>query len=287
MNDLDSTVGPASTRLVGRDRDLAFIHSFFGNSEVHGAALLLSGEAGVGKTAVLDAVATGALRDGVRVLRGRCAVRGGHQLRRSQPAPRAALRRLRRPGPRPPRRSAGRGRHRRRTGPRPAPDLHRGSAAAPADIRPDAAPARHRRPAVAGPGDQRRARLRGPAARRQSYRLPRGLPYGLRQLLPVQRPDRAAAGAAGRRFVGRAARPLASRRLPRRTAPHRGRGTRQPAGSGGAADGALRRAARDPGGGSRCAAAERAAPGHVRLARGRSARPQPADAAARGSRGNR
>ncbi|MFC9916507.1 ATP-binding protein [Streptomyces sp. NPDC059862] len=56
MNDLDSTVGPASTRLVGRDRDLAFIHSFFGNSEVHGAALLLSGEAGVGKTAVLDAV---------------------------------------------------------------------------------------------------------------------------------------------------------------------------------------------------------------------------------------
>ncbi|MGW5652686.1 helix-turn-helix transcriptional regulator [Streptomyces humi] len=69
MNDLDSTVCPASTRLVGRDGDLAFIHSFFGNSEVQGAALLLSGEAGVGKTAVLDAVAAGAARNGIRVLR--------------------------------------------------------------------------------------------------------------------------------------------------------------------------------------------------------------------------
>ncbi|MFI6488866.1 AAA family ATPase [Streptomyces sp. NPDC050564] len=69
MNDLDSSVCPTSTRLVGRDGDLAFIHSFFGNSEVQGAALLLAGEAGVGKTAVLDAVATGAVRNGVRVLR--------------------------------------------------------------------------------------------------------------------------------------------------------------------------------------------------------------------------
>ncbi|WP_426570210.1 ATP-binding protein [Streptomyces canus] len=69
MNDLDPTVCPASTRLVGRDGDLAFIHSFFNNSEVHGAALLLSGEAGVGKTAVLDAVASGAVNNGVRVLR--------------------------------------------------------------------------------------------------------------------------------------------------------------------------------------------------------------------------
>ncbi|MGW1626409.1 helix-turn-helix transcriptional regulator [Streptomyces sp. NPDC002172] len=69
MSDLDSTVCPASTRLVGRDGDLAFIHSFFGNSEVQGAALLLSGEAGVGKTAVLDAVAAGAVHNGIRVLR--------------------------------------------------------------------------------------------------------------------------------------------------------------------------------------------------------------------------
>ncbi|MFJ5035794.1 ATP-binding protein [Streptomyces sp. NPDC088560] len=69
MSDLDSTTYPASTRLVGRDADLTFIDSFFGNSEVQGAALLLSGEAGVGKTAVLDAVATGAAHNGVRILR--------------------------------------------------------------------------------------------------------------------------------------------------------------------------------------------------------------------------
>ncbi|MFF7168919.1 ATP-binding protein [Streptomyces pseudovenezuelae] len=69
MNDLDPPVRPASTRLVGRDGDLGFIHSFFNNPEVHGAALLLSGEAGVGKTAVLDAVAAGAVNRGVRVLR--------------------------------------------------------------------------------------------------------------------------------------------------------------------------------------------------------------------------
>ncbi|MFF4761330.1 AAA family ATPase [Streptomyces sp. NPDC001292] len=69
MNDLDSTLCPASTRLVGRDGDLAFIQSFFSNSEVYGAALLLSGEAGVGKTAVLDSVAKGAVHNGIRVLR--------------------------------------------------------------------------------------------------------------------------------------------------------------------------------------------------------------------------
>ncbi|MFF7369704.1 ATP-binding protein [Streptomyces tricolor] len=69
MTDPDSTVCPASPRLVGRDADLSFIRSFFGNAEVHGAALLLSGEAGVGKSAVLDAVATSAVHNGVRVLR--------------------------------------------------------------------------------------------------------------------------------------------------------------------------------------------------------------------------
>jgi predicted ATPase len=69
MKDLDPTVHPASARLVGRDAELSFIESFFGNPEVHGAALLLSGEAGVGKSALLDAVAKGAVRNGVRVLR--------------------------------------------------------------------------------------------------------------------------------------------------------------------------------------------------------------------------
>ncbi|MFF4763376.1 ATP-binding protein [Streptomyces sp. NPDC001292] len=69
MNDLDHPSRPASTRLIGRDEDLEFIWSHFSGSAIHGAALLLSGEAGIGKTAVLDAVATQARDNGVRVLR--------------------------------------------------------------------------------------------------------------------------------------------------------------------------------------------------------------------------
>ncbi|MGW1468233.1 ATP-binding protein [Streptomyces sp. NPDC002308] len=69
MTDLDPTSCPATTRLVGRGDDLAFIHSFLSDSQIHGAALLLSGEAGVGKTVVLDAVAADAERKGIRVLR--------------------------------------------------------------------------------------------------------------------------------------------------------------------------------------------------------------------------
>ncbi|MFF0478854.1 helix-turn-helix transcriptional regulator [Streptomyces sp. NPDC004284] len=71
MNDLGARVYPASTRLVGRDEDLAYIQSFFADSWVQGASLLLSGEAGVGKTTVLDAVARGAAQHGVRVLRAK------------------------------------------------------------------------------------------------------------------------------------------------------------------------------------------------------------------------
>ncbi|MEE4545836.1 AAA family ATPase [Streptomyces sp. V4-01] len=69
MNDLEENGGPASPPLVGRDEDLAFLRSFFGNSAVQGAALLVTGEAGVGKSALLDAVASRAARDGARVLR--------------------------------------------------------------------------------------------------------------------------------------------------------------------------------------------------------------------------
>ncbi|PWI12927.1 LuxR family transcriptional regulator [Streptomyces sp. Act143] len=68
MNDLDPSSRPASGRLIGRDEDLEFVRSHFGGSG-HGAALLLSGEAGIGKTAVLDAVAAQAAANGVRVLR--------------------------------------------------------------------------------------------------------------------------------------------------------------------------------------------------------------------------
>ncbi|WP_320779346.1 AAA family ATPase [Streptomyces sp. CRN 30] len=69
MSDPEAAGRPAGTPLVGRDEDLAYIRSFLTDSQVHGAALLLRGEAGVGKTAVLDAVAQGAARHGVQVLR--------------------------------------------------------------------------------------------------------------------------------------------------------------------------------------------------------------------------
>ncbi|MYT69067.1 AAA family ATPase [Streptomyces sp. SID8367] len=57
--------------LVGRTEDLSFIRSFFNDHVVRGAALLLTGEAGVGKTALLDALADDAAQRGVRVLRAR------------------------------------------------------------------------------------------------------------------------------------------------------------------------------------------------------------------------
>ncbi|WP_141726210.1 ATP-binding protein, partial [Actinacidiphila rubida] len=74
MDDLEPGACPALIRLVGRGDDLAFIRAFFGDAGalgagVRGAALVVTGEAGVGKSAVLDAVAGGAVRDGVRVLR--------------------------------------------------------------------------------------------------------------------------------------------------------------------------------------------------------------------------
>ncbi|WP_225847481.1 AAA family ATPase [Streptomyces sp. HPF1205] len=60
---------PAATPPIGREADLEFVRSFFDDSAVRGAALLLTGEAGVGKTALLDAVAADAAERGVCVLR--------------------------------------------------------------------------------------------------------------------------------------------------------------------------------------------------------------------------
>ncbi|MER7930538.1 AAA family ATPase [Streptomyces sp. NPDC096057] len=68
MNDLHHPFRPAAARLIGRDEDLEFVQSHFG-SFAQGAALLLSGEAGIGKTAVLDAVVARARSEDTRVLR--------------------------------------------------------------------------------------------------------------------------------------------------------------------------------------------------------------------------
>ena len=59
-----------STRLVGRDGELATLSSFLGDAVDGGATLLLTGEPGVGKTALLDAAAEMAEADGVQVVRG-------------------------------------------------------------------------------------------------------------------------------------------------------------------------------------------------------------------------
>jgi hypothetical protein len=55
--------------LVGRDQDLAVIGAFVDELPAQGGALLLSGEPGVGKSALLDVAEEQAARAGIRVLR--------------------------------------------------------------------------------------------------------------------------------------------------------------------------------------------------------------------------
>ncbi|AEY85453.1 LuxR-family transcriptional regulator [Streptomyces hygroscopicus subsp. jinggangensis 5008] len=55
--------------LIGRDSDVGSIRDFFETAGVRGGALLMVGEAGVGKTAVLDEIASMEAKNGARVLR--------------------------------------------------------------------------------------------------------------------------------------------------------------------------------------------------------------------------
>ena len=57
-------------RLIGRDADLDRVRSFIDQASENGGALLLSGEAGVGKTVLLQAAARYAVAVGAQVLRG-------------------------------------------------------------------------------------------------------------------------------------------------------------------------------------------------------------------------
>ena len=66
MVDLSS----GANHLIGRDRELAALESFLGAAAGGGATLLLAGEPGVGKTALLLAAAEMAAHDGVRVIHG-------------------------------------------------------------------------------------------------------------------------------------------------------------------------------------------------------------------------
>ena len=60
--------GPAD-RLIGRSSELAAVGAFLDQARSDGAALLIFGEPGAGKTALLDAAAEMALAAGTRVLR--------------------------------------------------------------------------------------------------------------------------------------------------------------------------------------------------------------------------
>ncbi|SNT52652.1 ATP-binding protein [Actinacidiphila glaucinigra] len=64
----DSSQRDTANALIGRDRELQAIRELAGLG-TGGGALLVSGDAGVGKTAVLDAVAAAAHAEGARVLR--------------------------------------------------------------------------------------------------------------------------------------------------------------------------------------------------------------------------
>jgi type II secretory pathway predicted ATPase ExeA len=82
-------IGEAPGSLIGRADDLEYIAAFADRAAVSGGALLLSGEAGVGKTVLLDAAAAHAEDAGRRVLRaagaefeGTVSFAGLHQLLR-------------------------------------------------------------------------------------------------------------------------------------------------------------------------------------------------------------
>jgi DNA-binding CsgD family transcriptional regulator len=59
----------SSARLVGRDRDIAAIRAFVDQAAEHGGALVVSGDAGVGKTALIEAAVSDAVKAGLRLLR--------------------------------------------------------------------------------------------------------------------------------------------------------------------------------------------------------------------------
>ncbi|MFC7882999.1 AAA family ATPase [Streptomyces sp. NPDC057376] len=63
-------VGFDPTGLIGRDRELGELAIFLDKAVTAGATVVLTGEPGVGKTALLDATAELALAKGARVLRG-------------------------------------------------------------------------------------------------------------------------------------------------------------------------------------------------------------------------
>ena len=158
-NDPMADVNAGTNRLIGRDRELATLGSFLGEAVVDGATLLLTGEPGVGKTALLVAAAEMATR-GRRPgdSRRRRGVRDGRQLRRPAPARRPVVRRS---APSPAVQSCvdrGCARHRLRPGTGPPRGVERIAGAVPSGGIERPAAHRHRRLALAGPCQRCRRR---------------------------------------------------------------------------------------------------------------------------------
>ncbi len=69
MDDGGSDLPGSARFLIGRDKELAFIGSFVERAATGGGALLMSGDAGVGKTLLLEVAAARAAAVGIRVVR--------------------------------------------------------------------------------------------------------------------------------------------------------------------------------------------------------------------------
>ena len=69
MDDGGSERRGSAGSVIGRDADLEFIGSFLDRAAIGGGALLMSGDAGVGKTVLLELVAVRAAAGGTKVLR--------------------------------------------------------------------------------------------------------------------------------------------------------------------------------------------------------------------------
>ena len=69
MSAAGSAARVAAGALFGREYEMGIVRAFLGSAASHGGALLLSGEPGVGKTAILDATEEIALASGTTILR--------------------------------------------------------------------------------------------------------------------------------------------------------------------------------------------------------------------------